>query len=93
MDARMREILIRAGSVAIRARLLDTPTAQRIWSALPIYGKAQTWGSEVYFATAISAEREADAAVAGWRDPAGQPMQHLGVGARRRAPAQIGLCG
>ncbi|MEQ1710096.1 MAG: cyclophilin-like family protein [Hyphomicrobium sp.] len=61
MDASMREILIRAGSVAIRARLLDTPTAQRIWSALPIYGKAQTWGSEVYFATAISAEREAGA--------------------------------
>lgn len=54
----MREILIRAGSVAIRARLLETPTAERIWSALPIYGKAQTWGSEVYFTTDVSVERE-----------------------------------
>ena len=45
----MREILIRAGTVAIRARLLDTPTAERIWAALPIYAEARTWGCEVYF--------------------------------------------
>ncbi len=57
----MREILIRAGSVAIRARLLDTPTADLVWLALPIYGKAQTWGFEVYFTTSIRAGREAGA--------------------------------
>ncbi|MCB1507159.1 MAG: hypothetical protein KDJ47_19515 [Hyphomicrobiaceae bacterium] len=50
----MREILIRAGDVAIRARLLDTPTADRIWNALPIYAQAQTWGQEVYFRTPLS---------------------------------------
>ena len=38
----MREVLIRAGQVAIRARLFDTPTADRIWSALPIYGALLT---------------------------------------------------
>ena len=54
----MREILIRAGGVAIRARLLQTPTAERIWSVLPIYAKAQTWGAEVYFTAGITAERE-----------------------------------
>ena len=57
----MREVLIRAGQVAIRARLFDTPTADRIWSALPIYGAAQTWGDEVYFGVAVEAETEADA--------------------------------
>lgn len=54
----MREILIRAGAVAIRARLLETPTADMIWRALPVYAKAQTWGAEVYFAAGVTAERE-----------------------------------
>ena len=45
----LREIVIRAGQVAIRARLLETPTADRIWEALPIYASANTWGREVYF--------------------------------------------
>jgi hypothetical protein len=45
----VREIVIKAGNVAIRARLLDTPTADRIWDALPISAPAQTWGKEVYF--------------------------------------------
>ncbi|MFV0366964.1 MAG: cyclophilin-like fold protein [Hyphomicrobiaceae bacterium] len=57
----MREILIRAGEVAIRARLLETPTADKIWQALPIYATARTWGQEVYFATPFSATPEADA--------------------------------
>lgn len=57
----MRDILIRAGDVAIRARLLDTETADRIWRALPIYATVQTWGQEVYFGVPLSAAREADA--------------------------------
>ena len=54
----MREILIRAGHVAIRARLLETATADRIWEKLPIYARAQTWGDEVYFATPVHAPVE-----------------------------------
>lgn len=57
----MREILIRAGKVAIRARLLDTPTAEEIWKALPIYADAQTWGREVYFRAPVATCREPDA--------------------------------
>lgn len=57
----MRDILIRVGDVAIRARLLETTTADRIWAALPIYSRAQTWGREVYFATPLSVVREANA--------------------------------
>ncbi len=57
----MREIVIRAGSVEIRARLLDTPTAERIWEALPIRASAQMWGHEVYFQAPFSTVAEPDA--------------------------------
>ncbi|MDX2309482.1 MAG: cyclophilin-like fold protein [Hyphomicrobium sp.] len=54
----MREVLIEAGTVAIRARLLDTPTADQIWRALPIRAAARTWGPEVYFNAPVHAEAE-----------------------------------
>ena len=54
----MREVVIRAGEVIVRARLLNTPTAERIWAALPIYGSAQTWGAEVYFQAPLTSARE-----------------------------------
>jgi hypothetical protein len=57
----MREVAITAAGVVLRARLLDTPTADAIWRALPIKGIAQTWGEEVYFSIAVSCRREADA--------------------------------
>lgn len=57
----MRTIEIRSGSVAVRATLRDTPTADAIWTALPITGRVNTWGDEVYFGTPVSCEREADA--------------------------------
>lgn len=53
-EACLRQVVIKAGGVAIRARLLDTPTAERIWNALPIYGAAKTWGEEVYFHAPVS---------------------------------------
>ncbi len=56
-----REVLIAAGTVTVGARLLDTPTAQAVWDALPIASQAQTWGEEVYFSIPVSVEREADA--------------------------------
>lgn len=57
----MDEILIRVGDIAIRARLLATPTAERIRQALPIYSTANTWGEEVYFTAGVDAPREAKA--------------------------------
>ena len=57
----MREIVIRAGNVAIRARLLETPTAERIWAALPIYASARMWGHEVYFQAPVCTDAEPDA--------------------------------
>lgn len=59
----MREVVIQAGSVSVRARLLDTPTADRIWRALPIQASARVWGEEVYFDIPISIDTEDDARV------------------------------
>ncbi len=57
----MREVVITAGDVAVRARLLNTPTAERIWAALPIMSSARTWGAEVYFDAPVSSAAEPDA--------------------------------
>lgn len=57
----MREVVIRAGDVTVRARLLNTPTAERIWAALPIVAAARTWGAEVYFDTDVTSAAEPDA--------------------------------
>lgn len=53
-----REVLIRAGRVAVRARLLDTPTADRIWATLPVYSTAETWGEALHFETRAESGRE-----------------------------------
>jgi hypothetical protein len=45
---------------AIEAALTDEnpQTAQRIWNALPIEGRANRWGNEIYFSIPISFEEE-----------------------------------
>ncbi len=57
----MREITIKVGGVSIRAELLETPTADDIWAALPLRGVAQTWGEEVYFSIPVRCVREPEA--------------------------------
>jgi len=47
-------ITIQAGSVSITATLNDSITARRIWEALPIEGRANTWGDEIYFRIPLS---------------------------------------
>jgi hypothetical protein len=54
-------ITITAGAVTLEAELNDGPTVQAIWEALPITGRANTWGDEVYFAIPVQAEQEPDA--------------------------------
>jgi hypothetical protein len=54
-------ITITAGSVTLDAELNDGPTAQAIWEALPISGRANTWGDEIYFTIPVQAEEEPDA--------------------------------
>jgi hypothetical protein len=43
------------------ARLKNTPTANKLWSALPLQSEANTWGEEVYFRIPIQADLEPDA--------------------------------
>ena len=54
----MREIVIQSGAVAIRARLLDTPTADVVWRALPLYSTAEIWGKEIHFEVPLEAYLE-----------------------------------
>jgi hypothetical protein len=56
-----RQIRITAGQVSATAVLHQTPTADAIWSALPIEARANTWGDEIYFSVPVKAELEKDA--------------------------------
>jgi hypothetical protein len=55
------QIEISAGDVVVTAVLNGTDTADELWDVLPITGRAQTWGDEIYFSIPVSAEEEADA--------------------------------
>ncbi len=52
------KIVIKTGDVTVEAVLNNSPTAKAVWGALPITGKANTWGDEIYFATPVKHELE-----------------------------------
>jgi uncharacterized protein len=57
----MQAITINVNDQKYQAELSDTPTAQKLWDALPIEGQANLWGEEIYFEIPVSAPEEADA--------------------------------
>ena len=53
-----RKIRITAGKVVADAVLNDSPTATKIWEALPIEARGSTWGDEIYFSIPVDAAQE-----------------------------------
>jgi len=56
----MKTITIQAGDLTMQAELNDRPTSLMIWDSLPIEGKANRWGDEIYFDIPVKANQEPD---------------------------------
>ena len=56
-----RKIRITAGKVQAEAVLNESPTATKVWEALPIEERGNTWGDEIYFSIPVDAKQEKDA--------------------------------
>ncbi len=57
----MKKIQIRTRSVVKEAVLNDSATADAVWDALPIQGRANRWGDEIYFSIPVRVPAEPDA--------------------------------
>jgi len=51
-----RGIRIQIDDVVLQGELNKSPTASLIWEALPIEGRGNRWGEEIYFAIPVAAE-------------------------------------
>jgi hypothetical protein len=56
-----KKIKILTGETAVEAELNESKTAQKIWEALPIEGRNNLWGEEIYFCIPVKAGLEQDA--------------------------------
>lgn len=57
----MVKILIEFEKLSLEAQLNDSETAKKIWKQLPVQGKVNTWGEEIYFEIPIQLPQEVDA--------------------------------
>jgi len=56
-----RVIRITAGGVSAEAELNGSSSADALWEALPITGRANTWGEEIYFSIPVDDDEAPDA--------------------------------
>ena len=57
----MSIIEISSGELTLQAELNKSLTAQEIWKKLPLEGRANTWGDEIYFEVPVVIDQESDA--------------------------------
>lgn len=55
-----RQIQISTGNLTLTATLNDLETANQLWESLPITGRVQIWGDEIYFSIPVNVEEELD---------------------------------
>ena len=58
MGKQIRILTEATGPVEATLTNENPKTAESIWAALPIQGKANRWGDEIYFSIPVSAEKE-----------------------------------
>ncbi|GAB4112516.1 MAG: cyclophilin-like fold protein [Candidatus Caldatribacteriota bacterium] len=57
----MRKIKLIVDNIELEAELNNSKTADKIWELLPIEGRVNTWGEEIYFSIGEKIELEKDA--------------------------------
>ena len=55
-----RQVQISAGNLTVTATLNDLDMANQLWESLPITGRVEIWGDEIYFSIPVAAEEELD---------------------------------
>ena len=55
-----RQIQISTGNLTLTATLNDLETANQLWESLPVTGRVQIWGDEIYFSIPVNVEEELD---------------------------------
>ncbi len=56
-----KKIRILLGETELKAELNDSKTAESIWETLPVEGKANLWGEEIYFSIPVRTGTETGA--------------------------------
>jgi hypothetical protein len=57
----MMKIMIKSGSFSRAGIIYDTPTGNQIYNNLPIKGRVNRWGKEIYFSIPVEANLEVGA--------------------------------
>ena len=57
----MNKLKIFVNNIELVAELNDSETAHAVWDALPIEGRANRWGKEIYFGIPVAVVQEPDA--------------------------------
>ena len=56
-----KKIRVTTGDLKVEAELNESKTAEAIWEALPIEGRNNLWGEEIYFSISVMAVSETGA--------------------------------